>query len=121
MRVAIARGIKGSEIDKAVPKRYSGVADLAVRRIPRLTVLSFPDAHVATSADVIRALKRLGKGNEAAVAFMGDATIEALKALRGADVRSFTLRSFGWTDERYSRIRQPTSHDRDRDPGGRPR
>jgi hypothetical protein len=122
MRVKIPRGIKGDEIDSPLPKRYSGLADPAVRRSQRLDVLSFPDSHVATSADVFRALQRLGdiRGTTVA-AFMGDATVEALAALHAAGVQTFTLRSFGWTDDRYARIRQPTSHDVDREPGGRPK
>ena len=119
MRVKIARGIRGAEIDKALPKRYAGVADAAVRRSTRLEVLSFPDAHVATSADVSRALQRLGTTRGAVVAaFMGDATVEALASLRAAGIKTFTLRSFGWTDERYRAIRQPQSHARDRGTGG---
>ena len=51
---------------------------------------------------------------------MGDATVEALASLRAAGIKTFTLRSFGWTDERYRAIRQPRSHARDRDPGDFP-
>jgi hypothetical protein len=121
MRVSIVRGISGSEIDSAVSGRYVGLADAAARQSKRLTVMAFPDEHVVTSSDVTRALKRLNGERSDVVAFMGDATIEALAALRGASVRAFTLRSFGWTDERYAAIRQPRSHERDRGPGGLPK
>ncbi len=60
MRFSIARGISGLDVDHALPKRYSGVADAATRRRQRLTLLSFPDEHVVTSSDAARALKRLG-------------------------------------------------------------
>lgn len=81
-------------------------------------MLSFPDNHVVTSADAARALGRLPTGT-AAVAFMGDATVEAQAAFQAAGVRTFTLRSFGWTDARYAQIRQPSDHARDRGPHGR--
>jgi ABC-type sugar transport system substrate-binding protein len=86
-----------------------------------LTLLSFPDDHVVTSSDAARALKRLGGKGDDVVAFMGDATVEALAALRDAGARTFTLRSFGWTDEGYASVRQPLSHGRDRGPGGLPK
>jgi len=121
MRVSIARGIAGSEMDRALPKRYAGVADAATRRRPRLTLLSFPDNHVVTSSDAARALGRVSETADEVVAFMSDGTAEALAALREAGARVFQLRSFGWTDEQYASIRQPRSHERDRDPGGRPR
>jgi hypothetical protein len=121
MRVSISRGVRGSEIDSAIPGRYSGLPDAVIRRNERLTVLVFPDDHVVTSSDVARALKRLNDDGDTAVAFMGDATVEALTAFQGAGVRTFSLRSFGWTDERYAAIRQPRSHDRDRGPGGLPK
>ena len=121
MRVSISRGIRGSEIDDAVPGRYHGLADAAARRSDGLTVLAFPEDHVVTSSDIARALKRLKKVGCEVVAFMGDATVEALAALRSADIRAFTVRSFGWTDERYAAIRQPRSHERDRGPGGLPK
>ena len=41
----------------------------------------------------------------------GDATEEAKAALRALGATVLTLRSFGWTDESYRRIRQPKSHD----------
>jgi hypothetical protein len=121
MRVSISRGIRGSEIDDAIPGRYQGLADTAARQSESLTVLAFPDEHVVTSSDVARALKRLKNAGEDVVAFMGDATIEALAALRSAAIRAFHLRSFGWTDERYAVIRQPGPHERDRGPGGFPK
>lgn len=121
MRVSILRGIRGSEIDRASPARYHGLADAAVRRSERLTVLVFPDAHVVTSADVVRAMKRLNPSRDEVVAFMGDATVEAWAALRAAGARGFTLRSFGWTDERYAAVRQPSAHARDRGSGGFPK
>jgi hypothetical protein len=121
MRVSISRGIRGSEIDDAIPGRYHGLADTVTRRSKGLTVLAFPDEHVVTSSDVARALKRLKDDGRGVVAFMGDATVEALAALRSAAIRAFTLRSFGWTDERYAAIRQPRSHQRDRGPGGFPK
>src|SRR4051794_19355676 len=105
MRFSIGRGILGSDIDSAVPKRYAGVADSATRRRRGLTVLCFPDNHVVTSSDASRALKRVGGKGDEIVAFMGDATVEALVALREAGARAFTLRSFGWTDERYASVR----------------
>jgi hypothetical protein len=80
----------------------------------------FPYAHVVTSSDVTRALKRV-KDERGVVAFMGDATVEATAALRASGIRVFTLRSFGWTDERYAAIRQPRSHERDRGRGGLPK
>jgi len=70
MRFSIARGISGSDIDDALPKRYSGVADAATRRRRGLTLLSFPDNHVVTSSDAARALKRLGGKADELVAFM---------------------------------------------------
>jgi hypothetical protein len=121
MRVSISHGIRGSEIDDAVPGRYRGLADTIVRRSEALTLLVFPDEQVVTSPDVARALNRVKKQGGDVIAFMGDATVEALAALRSATVRAFTVRSFGWTDERYHAIRQPHSHDRDRGPGGLPK
>lgn len=97
------------------------MADTAARRRKHLTLLAFPDEQVVTSSDVARALKRLGDTRDDLVAFMGDATVEALAALREASIRAFALRSFGWTDERYAAIRQPRSHERDRGPGGLPK
>jgi hypothetical protein len=122
MRIKIARGIRGAEIDKALPKRYAGVASAAVRRLTGLEVLSSPDSYVVTSADVSRTLQRLGTSRGASVvAFMYDATVEALAALRAAGVKTFTLRSSGWSDERYRAIRQTRSHEHDRGPGGLPK
>lgn len=121
MRVSISRGVAGSKIDSAISGRYVGLADTVVRRSERLTVLAFPDEHVVTSSDVARALKRLRDERGDVVAFMGDATVEALADLREASIRAFTLRSFGWTEERYAAIRQPRSHERDRGPGGLPK
>jgi hypothetical protein len=119
MRAAILRAIKGSEIDKALPKRYFGIADSGVRRTEFLDILAFPDAHVVTFADLSRALKRLGTGrNLAIVAFMGDATAEARSLLSDIGARCFSLRAFGWTEERYAAIRQPKSHEQDRRKGG---
>jgi len=121
MRFSISRKIPGPDLEAALPKRYSGLTDATTRRRRQLTLLAFPDDHVVTSADAARALKRLeGKGDDV-VAFMGDATTEALASLRGAGARVFTLRSFGWTDARYAAIRHPPSHERDRGPGGRPK
>ena len=120
MRAAILKAIKGSEIDKALPKRYLGMADSGVRRSEVLDVLAFPDAHVVTSADVSCALKRLGAGRDVPiVAFMGDATAEARLLLSGIGARCFTLRTFGWTEVMYAGIRQPKPHEQDRRKGGR--
>lgn len=121
MRIAIARGIKGSEIDHAVPKRYLGVADVAVRRLPRLTALLFPETYVATSSDIDRALARIADMKDPAVAFLFDATAEALDTLESAGIRVFTLHAHGWTDESYRRSRQPASGERNRGPGGFPK
>jgi hypothetical protein len=116
MRVRILRGIAGSAVDDALPARYRGLADSSARRHRQLTVLLFPDRHVATSADAARALGRLDADREATVAFMRDATVEALNAFQAAAVRTFTLRSFGWTDERYANVRQPKPRERDKAP-----
>lgn len=121
MRIVITRGIDGSEIDHAVPKRYWGVADAAVRRLPRVTALLFPETYVATSSDVFCALSRIAGTKAPAVAFLFDATAEALAALQTAGVRAFTLHAHGWTDESYRRVRQPTPRERDRGPGGFPK
>jgi hypothetical protein len=118
MRVAIARGIEGAEIDGALPKRYVGLADAATRRSSNLTVLCFTERHVVTSADVARALRRLDDPQGDVVAFMGEGTVEAIAALRAAGARSFALRSFGWTDERYASIRQPRPRTVNRERGG---
>jgi hypothetical protein len=45
------------------------------------------------------------------VVFAGDVTAEATETLHGIGATVLTLRSFGWTDERYWAIRQPKSHD----------
>jgi hypothetical protein len=118
MRASILKAIKGSDIDRAVPKRYFGMADLVVRRSGRLDVIVFSDAHVVTSADLARALKRVGTVDGLLVVFMGDATAEVLAAVVDAGGRHFTLRAHGWTDARYAAIRQPTPHARDRERGG---
>jgi hypothetical protein len=79
MRASILKSIRGSEIDKALPKRYFGVADTALRREQHVDALVFSSNHVATSADIARALKRLGPhGGNPIAAFMEDATAEAL-------------------------------------------
>ena len=105
MRVSISHGVRGSEIDAAIPSRYHGLADTAARRIDALTILAFPDEQVVTSSDVARALKRVNRKSGTVVAFMGDATVEALAVLRSVAIRTFTLRSFGWTDDRYAAVR----------------
>lgn len=97
------------------------MADALVRRSERLDVLVFSDAHVVTSTDIARALKRLGTVEGLMVAFMGDATAEALTALSDVGARFFTLRAHGWTDARYAAIRQPTPRDRDCERGGYPK
>ena len=121
MRASILRAIKGSDIDKALPKRYFGVADSVVRRSDRVDVIAFSDAHVVTSTDIARAFKRMGTVDGLLVVFMGDATAEALAAVAEAGGRPFTLRAYGWTDARYAAIRQPTPHARDRERGGFPK
>jgi CO/xanthine dehydrogenase Mo-binding subunit len=121
MRVKVARGIQGRQIDKALPKRYAGLADETARRAAKLDVLLFSDARVVTSADAARALKRLGDVGKTALAFVHEATVEALAAFQAAGVRVFAVHSFGWTDERYRKVRQPNPHARDRGPGGFPR
>jgi hypothetical protein len=85
-----------------------------------LDLLVVSDAHVVTDADLSRALKRLGAGRELPIAaFMGDATAEARSLLSDIGARCFTLRAFGWTEERYTAIRQPKPHTEDRAKGGR--
>ena len=122
MRASILKSIKGSEIDKALPKRYFGIADAAIRREQHVDVLVFSAQHVATSADMARALKRLSNNSQNPIAaFMEDATNEALALLATAGGRPFTLRAFGWTDARYAAIRQPTPRERDRGQGGWPK
>lgn len=122
MRATILKSIRGSEIDKALPKRYFGIADTGLRREQHVDALVFSANHVATSADIARALKRLGPhGENPIAAFMEDATAEALELLSNAGARPFTLRAFGWTDARYAAIRQPTPRERDRGPGGWPK
>jgi hypothetical protein len=103
--------VAGARIDQAIPTRYRGIADAAIRGRAQLTVLSFSDDHVVTSNDVARAVRRLGASADPLVAFAHDATVEAVTALRALGASIITLRSFGWTDERYRRIRQPKSHD----------
>jgi hypothetical protein len=83
-----------------------------------VTALLFPETYVATSSDIDRALSRIRETNAPAVAFLFDATAEALGALQAAGIRAFTLHAYGWTDESYRRIRQPTPHERDRGRGG---
>ena len=111
MRAVIRRNVVGSDVDQAVAARYAGLANGRVRDRAHITVLAFPDAHVVTSADVVRALKRLGETEEPIVVFAGDVTTEANETLRRIGATIFTLRTFGWTDERYRAIRQPKSHD----------
>jgi len=111
MRASIRQGVVGAGIDQAVPKRYRGMADASIRGGARLTVLSFSDDHVVTANDVARVIRRLGRSEDPIVAFAGDATEEAKGALRAIGAVILTLRSFGWTDETYRRIRQPKSHD----------
>jgi hypothetical protein len=120
MHAAIRKGVKGSEIDSALPKRYVGVTDASVRRQDVLDVLVFSEAHVVTSADVSRALRRLGTERDAmVVAFAGDVTAEARSLLSDIGGRCFSLRTFGWTEEMYAGLRERKSHERDRSKGGR--
>ena len=106
MRASIKRGVRGAEIERAIPRRYAGIADPVARRADQLTVVVFPDDGVVTSADVARVARRISGAKDHGIAFVGEATVEALVALAACGVRCFALRSFGWTDERYRAIRQ---------------
>jgi hypothetical protein len=80
-------------------------------QLPAVHVVFFPQSRVAVSSSVARALKRLGSlEGLPCIAFAPDATAEARALLAASGIQLLTLRDFGWTDERYNRVRMGTPH-----------
>lgn len=96
----VLRVTSGEKLAAAIPGVYRPLVTSAMRRAGACTVLVF-DEGVARIRQAQEAVAELSAGTDSVLAFAGDMTDEARAFLEERSVRVYTLRVFGWTENRH--------------------